>query len=341
MTGVLDPERLRRWVRAFIGPQAELLGVERMPGHSGITVGVDVQPDPSAGGPERLVLRVPPAGVKQAGITDVLRQVPLLQAMHEAGVPVPAVRFWGDDPSWFGVPFLVVERVPGVTPGDLWDRAWHMPAELAGEGRSLTSPAIEALAAIHSVDWETALGDWDRPRSAGTEIERCSRLLERSAPMPWNADARRLGERLLADPPADPEPGVVHSDFYSNNWIFHDGDLAAVIDWEGSFIGPRPLDVGWLCMMYDPAGWHPRHHARIAWAPPPEQLAQEYGALTGYDMSTLPWYRALAGYRLACLTTYYLGLHRRGRRPDEVWEHLGESAEAMVARGHELLASAG
>jgi hypothetical protein len=58
-------------------------------------------------------------------------------------------------------------------------------------------------------------------------------------------------------------------------------------------------------------------------------------------MGTLPWYRALAGYRLACLTTYYLGLHRRGRRPDEVWEHLGESAEAMVARGHELLASAG
>ena len=118
---------------------------------------------------------------------------------------MPAVRFWGDDPSWFGVPFLVVERVPGATPGDLWDRDWHMPAELAGEGRSLTSPAIEALAAIHRVDWETALGDWDRPRSSSTEIERCSRLLERSAPMPWNADARRLGERLL-DPPADPAP---------------------------------------------------------------------------------------------------------------------------------------
>jgi hypothetical protein len=58
-------------------------------------------------------------------------------------------------------------------------------------------------------------------------------------------------------------------------------------------------------------------------------------------MSTLPWYRALAGYRLACLTAYYLGLHRRGRRSDEVWEHLGESAEAMVARGHDLLAGAG
>ena len=78
--------------------------------------------------------------------------------------------------------------------------------------------------------------------------------------MPWNADARRLGERLLADPPADPEPGVVHSDFYSNNWIFRDGDLAAVLDWEMVTAGDPVQDLAWYLLI--------DHHHTLAFEVP-------------------------------------------------------------------------
>ena len=54
-------------------------------------------------------------------------------------------------------------------------------------------------------------------------------------------------------------------------------------------------------------------------------------------MSDPAWYRAFAGYRLSALTAYYLDLHRRGRRPDPIWENLAESVPFMLARAAELL----
>ena len=64
---------------------------------------------------ESLVMRMPPKGVRQSGNTDVLRQVPLLHALKRHGVPVPTVRWSGDDLRWFEVPYLMVERLPGRT----------------------------------------------------------------------------------------------------------------------------------------------------------------------------------------------------------------------------------
>lgn len=38
------------------------------------------------------------------------------------------------------------------------------------------------------------------------------------------------------------------------------------------------------------------------WHPDPAFLAARYAALSPNDLTDLAWYRALAGYRLACIT---------------------------------------
>ena len=50
-----------------------------MPGHAGLSFGFTVEHGEAR---DELVMRVPPKGVRRKGNTDVIRQVPLLQALH-------------------------------------------------------------------------------------------------------------------------------------------------------------------------------------------------------------------------------------------------------------------
>jgi aminoglycoside phosphotransferase (APT) family kinase protein len=245
---------------------------------------------------------------------------------------VPAVRWYGDDERWFGVPYLVVERVPGGTLGDVF-------AETASVGQAdpLFRQALEALARIHAADWRQGLSGWDAPRPLVGEIDRYMPLLANSPEPEWIGLGGELASGLLASAPGDPPPAVVHNDFYSNNWMFDAGTLTGVLDWEGTFIGAPLIDLGWVCMMYDPPSWSPAHRARIAWSPPVDLLIDVYATASGTRPEHVGWYRAFAGYRLASLTGYYLDLHRRGRRPDAIWENIGESVPFMLERAAERL----
>src|SRR5258708_4548835 len=79
---------LELWAAEHYGSGAAIEDLRPMPGHAGISFGFDVVKgtwrDP-------LVVRVPPPGVRRQGNTDVLRQVPVLQAAAAEGVPVAAV----------------------------------------------------------------------------------------------------------------------------------------------------------------------------------------------------------------------------------------------------------
>ena len=320
--------RLARWARAHVGPQAAVGAVTRLPGHSGITFAFEVRAPQAV---EHLVIRVPPEGVRRSGITDVLRQVPLLQVMQREGVPVPRVRWWDDDERWFGVPYLIVDRVPGATVGDVFAVAGEVD-----DGDSLFRQAVDALVRVHAADWREGLDGWDVPRPLAGEVDRYRALLERSPEDDWIAVGTELADALRASVPPEPEPAVVHNDFYSNNWLFDRGTLTAVLDWEGTFIGAPLLDLGWLCMMYDPSSWSREHRARTCWSPSTAFIVDSYESASATATAALGWYRAFAGYRLASLTGYYLDLHRRGRRPDPVWEVLGESVGCMLRRALEL-----
>src|SRR5215510_11265724 len=116
----MDLELLQRQLQDFAvahyGEEAVVSNVEVMPGHAGLSFGfrVDYQETGRAKN-ESLVMRMPPKGVRQSGNTDVLRQVPLLHALKRHGVPVPTMRWSGDDLRWFEVPYMMVERLPGLT----------------------------------------------------------------------------------------------------------------------------------------------------------------------------------------------------------------------------------
>jgi aminoglycoside phosphotransferase (APT) family kinase protein len=324
---MVDREQLQRWTSHHVGPDAAVIAVERMPGHSSVTIAFDVVADRRV---ERLVLRVVPPAVPRRGSTDVLRQVPLLNLMAARSVPVPSLRWWSHDRRWFGVEYLIVDRVPGATLGDVFsDDGAPRPAADPG---ALYGQAIDALRAIHAPDGQQALHGWGEPLSLSEEVDRWEVLLRRADDPAWVRIGLRLRDRLRASMPDESQCGVVHGDFYSNNWMFDGVRLTAVLDWESAFLGPQLLDLGWTCMMIDPPSWAPARRPDLRWTPPVDDLIARYGA----PRADMRWYRALAAYRMVALTAHYLRLHRNGRRPDAVWEIIAESVPPMLDRAAEL-----
>ena len=323
-------EPLARFVRAHYGASAAVEGLAPMEaGHAGLTFGFRVVERGTARERARLVLKLSPPGVRRAGNTDVYRQAPLLRALHGVGLPVPDVPWAGDDDSWFGTPFVMMEWLDGM-PFFVWQPDARFDRS-PGAVTPLWLQCVDALGPLHRFDWQRHLPQWERPIALGDEITRWDRILAKSPEAAWIGAGRRVRELLLDDPPPDPAPTLVHGDFQPGNMLYADGRLTGIIDWELASIGAPLLDVGWLMMLADGTGWPPE------WRPlcplSPAAIALRYGA----EPDAMAWWQALAGYRLGAIGCLNVHLHRSGRRSDPVWERFALAIPMMFARAAALL----
>jgi aminoglycoside phosphotransferase (APT) family kinase protein len=321
---------LAAWAEVHYGEGATVSAVETMPGHAGLSFGFDVR---SGYQHDRLVIRLPPKGVRRSGNTDVLRQVPLLTAVAEAGIPVPPVRWWGEDERWFGVPYLVVDRIDGATL-DL-----RHPAPEFGAIEPLVDQAVDALGRVHALDWTRALAGWSEPRDLADEIQFWDPILAKGGDPQWMAMGETVRALLLEQLPVEPAVGLFHGDFQVSNLLFHEGRLAAVLDWEISGIGAVLLDLGWFLMMTDPESWD-AGLGSLAAAPPAARVVDRYERATGRSAADIGWYRALAGYRFGAISAFNVMLHRSGKRPDPQWDVLAPSINALFGRAEAMLRGA-
>ena len=324
--------QLEIWALAHYGTGATISKVGSLGGHSGVTIGFDLHTPGKLS--ERLVLKIPPPGVKPKNNFDILRQVPLLQTMAAHDIPVPLPKMWSDDGSWFGSHYLVMSRVSGVSFPDIF-----LPGAGPGgrDSGKIFYHAIDVLVRIHAIDGINELKGWSTPRLLPQEIDHWVKVLQKSTDTDWVGKGMRVNALLHETMPQSCVVGIVHGDYYSNNWLHDQGRLTGVVDWESTTLGPILLDLGMLCMMYDETSWGPMRRANMGWHPRSEELAAAYAQRSALDLTALNWYRALAGYRLACNTAYYYELHRSGKRPNPAWDVLGESFTFMLDRALVLL----
>jgi aminoglycoside phosphotransferase (APT) family kinase protein len=323
--------QLENWAAAHYHDGVTVPAPDVMPGHAGLSFGFRVEHDGEL--LDELVVRLPPKGVRRSGNTDILRQVPLLRALGADGVLVPPVRWWDDDERWFGVPYMMTAKLPGST--------YHMRAPEQAVADLTPSDvlfqAVDALASIHRFDWRTHLRGWETPKPLDTEIRFWDPILAKSADPSWITLGERVRDALLASLPASNDTSVFHGDFQTNNLLFHEGRLVAVLDWEISGIGDPLLDVGWLLMMNDAASW--ATGSELPDLPPFAALVERYADATGrtVELGDVAWYRALSGYRFGVISCFNVMLHRTGKRPDPEWELIAPSIEHLFGRAGDLL----
>jgi len=322
-------ERLAAFVAEHYGPDAVVRDVELMPGHAGLSFGFEVHRDGRLR--DAIVMRIPPKNVRRSGNTDVLRQAPLLRGLVGAGLPVPRVIWAGEDERWFGVPYLMVGRLSGETcfpwdPQPAWDRSaipdlWRLGAQ--------------ALTRVHRLDWKKHLDGWVPVQPVEAEIARWQPIYAQSPEPAWAQAADELRRLLLSSLPAEQPVGLVHGDYQIGNLLFDHGRVNAIIDWELSGLGAHLIDAGWFLTFADPDSWHPD------WGPvnpaPVDELRQIYEDGMGRHYPDLDWYRALAGYRMGSIVCINVKLHRRGHRPDPLWEHYALATPNLFDKARRLL----
>ena len=270
-TATVDQDLLARWVADLTGTAiGPLRRISAGSSRAMYLVPMD--------GADPLVLRVDSGGGPVAGTELTLRrEAELYRALADHAVRIP--RFHGLHES--GLAFLM-DHAAGTH--DL--ASLDEPARIA-----ICDRFMEELAALHGVDTRTL----DLPSFRRPAGPRAAALLELDL---WQGilDDRLSGDlslgrcafsilRRLA-PVYDGPWFLCHGDVGPKNFMFEDGRITAIIDWEQAHLGDPMDDLAW---------WMFRGHEWLGAAGSlPDQL-RLWSARTGIalDRSRLIWYRAL------------------------------------------------
>jgi aminoglycoside phosphotransferase (APT) family kinase protein len=194
----------------------------------------------------RLVVTIyPPAGTVIFGVAAETGALKLAEA---AGAPVAHVFEVCEDPSWFGEPFFISQRIEGES---LPRNVLRLVAADDTLGERMGRQLGTAFAAIHSVPaTATPEAIWRSPFDVAPSVaslqlmhEQLEELLQ---PAPTFALGLRWLERNQPDPPD--HHVMVHSDVRNGNIMVGDDGLRAILDWEGCHTGDPHEDLGWLCV---------------------------------------------------------------------------------------------
>jgi len=296
---------------------ARVLSLEAVPeGHSGFTYFVKAESG-------EFVLRIPPPGTRIAGPADVVRQGRIMSALHASGLPVPAIRMMSSDPVIDGRPFILMKRVDG---------ARIEPTGQREEPIQIATSAVQNLKRLQSLPLDkTGIGDEDAV-TLQVEMMRWAMLMQR-APEELTTRAGELGGLLAAQVPAERRPTLVHGDYHYGNMLFRGAEVVAILDWEIAQIGQPLIDLGCLCIVAIRRQYQGAPNPGGAISVSMDELYDLYGV--GAD--EMRWFAAMSLYKYASIFGYNLMLHRKGRRPDPMYEGLTDTITGMIDEGISLL----
>jgi aminoglycoside phosphotransferase (APT) family kinase protein len=255
----------------------------------------------------RWILRRPPAAAISATANDLEREFRILSALAAQPVPAPRAIAFAGPGQVTDRSCLLMENSPGHPLTDRWPDGWPAAAAIGQVGRA----AIEALAALHRVDFEAAgLGGFGRPAGyLERQVARWRGQYEqhRVRDLPLFDE---IGHWLEGNRPVSGPPAILHGDFHLDNCLTEPGPpprVSAIIDWELATVGDPLVDLGLLLGFW--GADRPRPIAmervqaltRLPGAPGRRELADYYTALTGRSTEALSFYMVLAFFKLAAI----------------------------------------
>jgi aminoglycoside phosphotransferase (APT) family kinase protein len=312
-----DPEetagRLRAWLTDVRGLADVAVGNPTIPagtGASNETVLFDATwSGPSGPDRHRLVARIAPTSYVVFPDDTFARQFHVMRALADASsVPMARMHWFEPDPSWFGAPFWIMDRVAGRVPSDSPAYAaagWLADATPEQQHRAWVS-GVRALASVHATPLadlripEGILTTPDDPLAA--EIDRYERFLT------WAEEGRPFGLArdtlawLRRDRPGAPAEGATlcWGDARLSNLIFQDFEVAAVLDWEMATVADPRLDLGWW-IFADEALTAGARADRLPGFPSREETAALWRSTTGRSTDDLDYFEAFAGLRFTVI----------------------------------------
>lgn len=336
---LIDEVRLQAYLAENMPGEDAPLRVERVfGGHSNETFYI-------GRGEQEWVLRRPPRGPLLPTAHDVLREYRVLKALNTTNVPTPRVLLACDDGSVIGAPFYLMERKYGIVIRD------ELPAYADEAGRrTISKELIDALAALHAVDWRAVgLSDFGKPEGyIERQIRRWTGQLEKSRQRPL-PDLDTVTEWLVQHLPESGQATIVHGDYRLDNSMYASDrpELIALFDWEMATIGDPLADLGYLLSNWreagDPLPEFTLSTRRITETPgffTRAEIADYYAERTGRSIRDMAFYEALAIWKLAILLEGSYQRHRSGTTDDPFFEQLESGVPGLARRALEVCRSA-
>ena len=257
--------RLTNWMSQQTGTDVRIGELTR-PSESGMSsVSILFDATWSEDGTEHhanLVARIPPDDTAFPVFPsyDLRRQYDVIAAVAaKTSAPVPKLYWIEESTAALGRPFIVMERVDGRIPVDnppYVFGGWLLDAA-PEQQRQLQDTSVEILAAIHALpDPQTTFPAM--AEEAGDDALR-SLVDAQRAYYEWTRreDGLRIPvieetfDWLEAHWPADPgETVLCWGDARPGNMIYDGFTPVAVLDWEMCTLGPREVDLAWMCFLH-------------------------------------------------------------------------------------------
>jgi aminoglycoside phosphotransferase (APT) family kinase protein len=340
--GLIDWSGLNAWIAAH-----------PVPGAGGVTAarklagGVQNNVFLLERGGESLVLRRPSRHLRANSNETMLREARILAALDGSAVPHPTVYAVCDDPAVIGACFYLMSPLEGFAPSG------QLPGRYAGDAgwrRGMGEEMVRAAAALAAIDpAAVGLEDLGKPDDwHARQVGRWRSQLDGYRSMPdYDAGALphvdEVGRWLSDHLPKDRRVGLIHGDLQFANVLFslHAPRISGVVDWELATLGDPLLDLGWILGSWwetgDPEGKRPLVSPWEDFTPRAE-LSRLYGEITGRGLDDLPWYFALACYKLACLLEGTYARGRSGQMPAPIGEKIRAYAIWQMRKARQIIA---
>lgn len=313
--------KLAEFIAGHSGGPAEVRELTRIPGGFSYETW-KLRASWSDGGERReepLILRLAPRG----GVLepyDASREFRVLRALEGTEVPAPRP-FWCDaDGAVLGTSFYLMEFVEGEIPLP-WDASLDEHSKTA-----IHAAFTDTLAALHTVDWKAGNLDFlgvpgDPEDPAALELERCREVLGRIALRPYpllNEVIAWLDERR----PRSPNLCLIHDDYRMGNFIWRNGKITALLDWERAFLGDPMADVAFS-----------RIRGLAGWCSIEGEMAERYSEKSGIavDEERVQYYSILEQLKAALVGLTGLKAFAEGRTSDVRLVQIGRFAHQNVA----------
>ena len=324
-------QRLENYLSDQSGASAEVLNLKPLAGGASrdswmieAKFGEDVQ---------KLVLRKDYATQMNEKSLTRHQEFDLMQRAYDFGVKVARMRFLCDDEAVLGMPFFIMDFVPGISIGP---KVMQSP-ELEHARSVLPEHMAEQLAKIHTMQ----VNDFDwlyRPRVGMTPAEETIaatyEILDATgAKVPAFEYALHWAKINM---PQNEAVTFIHGDFRIGNLLVDEAGLSAVIDWEFGHTGSPLEELGYLCMRDWRFG---NDHLHAAGLCPRERFIQAYEGYSrrAVDRQAVDWWEIVGNLRWGIICLAQANRHLSGEDPSVELASLGRRSAEMQLEALRLI----
>ena len=286
---------------------------------------------------ERMVLRRGPERANTSRAHDVLREYRILDAIKDRGVRIPRPIASCADPSVFGSPFFLMERVDGAPIRSSIPEAWAAAPEMHGLA---VVDLLDALVEVHAVDWEQCgLGDLAHESGyLGRQIDRWLAQLTSYDGRELSA-AADIADWLHGGLPAEQPQALCHGDYKLDNALFSldlPPRLLVVVDWEMASIGDPLVDLCWMLVFHPtseglmPLGTATEPRLDPSSVPSVDEIVARYAQRSGRDVSAIDWYQVFSRWKMAIVLEGGYAKFQKGLSSNPYHEHFGAQADRLL-----------